>query len=146
MRMYRLLTAVLAFCLIGFVPFATSTSANAAEHAGAVVSSSAPSAFADTATADRAKTTRKISFNFKTLSRTSYKFIGKVQGANKKKITLLRSNSKKGKYRTFRTTRTSSTGHYKFNKLGKTGWFAVKVPSDKKYKTSYSKLIHVFYS
>lgn len=136
MRMHRILVAVLAFCLIGLVPFATSTAANAdpaAKAEGAGVES-------------RALPTRAISFKFKQTSRTSYKLYGKVQAAHNKKIYLTRSNTKKGKYRIFKTTRTSATGHYKWTGLHKAGWYKVKVPRDSRFATSISGWIHVYYS
>ncbi len=87
-----------------------------------------------------------MKFEFKQQGRTSYKFFGKVQGAKNKKITLLRSTTKKGKYRTFKSGRTDGRGNYSWRGLKATGWFYVKVPSDKKYATSYSKLIRVYYT
>jgi hypothetical protein len=137
MRMHRTVIAVLAFCLVGLVPFTTASSANAAEPnakaAGASVETTA------------AAPARNVKFEFKQQGRTSYKFYGKVQGAKNKKITLLRSKAKKGKYRPYKTGRTNARGNYSWGHLKATGWFYVKVPSDSKYATSYSKLIHVFY-
>ena len=69
-----------------------------------------------------------MKFEFKQQGRTSYKFYGKVQGAKSKKIILLRSNTKKGKYRTFKTGRTNSRGNFSWGSLKATGWFYVKVP------------------
>ncbi len=143
MRTTRLLTAVLAFCLIGLVPFAAAAPATAAEpHARTVAAAPATASGA----ADRARTTRKVVFKFRKTGNRSFRFVGDVQGANKKKIYLLRSNTKKGKYRTFRTTRTDGRGKYTFANLGKTGYYGVKVPSDKKYAKSYSNVIRVYYS
>jgi curli biogenesis system outer membrane secretion channel CsgG len=136
MRMHRIVIAVLSFCLVGLMPFAASSSATAAEpHARAVGSSVEKAALP----------ARTVKFQFKAQARSSYKFYGKVQGAKNKKISLLHSNSKKGKYRPFKTTRTNARGNYSWQHLKATGWFYVKVPSDSKYATSYSQLIHVYY-
>ncbi len=137
MRMHRILIAVLAFCLVGLVPFTTSSSASAAESSAKTAATSAETA---------ALPARTVKFEFKQQGRTSYKFYGKVQGAKNKKISLLRSNTKKGKYRPFKSTRTNGKGIYSWGNLKATGWFYVKVPKDSKYATSYSKLIHVFYN
>jgi hypothetical protein len=135
MRMHRLVIAVLAFCLVGLVPFTTASSANAAPAVSAAAAS------AETA----ALPARTVKFEFKPQGNTSYKFYGKVQGAKNKKITLFRAKTKKGKYRTFKTGRTDARGNYSWGHLKATGWFYVKVPADKKYATSYSKLINVYY-
>jgi hypothetical protein len=137
MRMHRILISVLAFCLIGLVPFGGSTSANAAEPTATAADKSVTAPVL-------AKPTRRISFKFKQTNRT-YKLYGKVQDAKKKKIYLTRANRKKGKYRNFKTTRTSSTGRYAWTGLRKPGWYKVKVPSTKKWATSVSGWIHVYY-
>lgn len=139
MRMHRTLIAALAFALIGLVPF-TSATANAAEVTAAKTSTSAA------APAAAAKPRRTVAFKFKSTSRTTYKFVGKVQAAKNKKIVIQRSNSKKGKYRNFLTLRTNAKGNFFTRNLKATGWFVVKVPSDKRFATSYSQLIRVFYT
>lgn len=138
MRMHRILIAALAFALIGLVPF-TSATANAAEVTAAKSSAAAAPAAA-------AKPNRTVAFKFKSLGRTTYRFTGKVQAAKNKKIIIQRSNSKKGKYRNFLTLRTNAKGNYATRNLKATGWFVVKVPSDKRFATSYSQLIRVFYT
>jgi hypothetical protein len=136
MRMPRTVIAILAFCLIGLVPFATSTSATATEVAAKASDSSV----------EKALPTRTVKFEFKATSRTRYKFFGKVQAAQNKKIILMRSNTKRGKYRAFKSTRTNARGNYQFLGLRATGWFHVKVPADARFRTSYSQLIRVFYT
>ncbi|MDQ4054226.1 MAG: hypothetical protein M3237_16190 [Actinomycetota bacterium] len=135
MRMPRTVIAVLAFCLIGLVPFATSSSATATEVAAKASDSTVASALP----------TRTVKFEFKATSRTRYKFFGKVQAATNKKILLMRSQTKRGTYRAFKSTRTNDRGNYKFLGLRATGWFYVKVPADARFKTSYSQLIRVYY-
>lgn len=137
MRMHRILIAALAFALVGLVPF-TSATANAADVTAAKTSSAA----APTAAA---KPTRKVAFKFKQKGRTTYKFAGKVQAAKNKKIIIQRSNSRNGKYRNFLTLRTNAKGNYSTRNLKRTGWFVVKVPSDKRFATSFSGLIRVYY-
>jgi hypothetical protein len=137
MRMHRTLIAVLAFCLIGLVPFAASSPATAAEP-------SAKASDSSVAVQKLALPTRKVKFEFKGFGKT-YKFFGKVQAAKSKKITLMRSKTKKGKYRPYKSTRTNGSGNYSWSNLKATGWFYVKVPADSRYKTSYSQLIQVFY-
>jgi len=136
MRMPRTAIAVLAFCLIGLVPFATSSSATATEVA----------AKANDSSVARALPTRTVKFEFKAISRTRYKFVGKVEKATNKKIILMRSKTKRGKYRAFKTTRTNERGNYKFLGLRATGWYHVKVPADARFATSRSQLIRVFYT
>jgi len=126
MRMHRSVIAVLAFCLVGLVPFATPSSATAAESAAV------------------AKPTRTVKFEFKSFGGSTYKFYGKVQAAKNKKIILMRAAAKKGNYRPFKTTRTNSRGNYSWKGMRATGYFYVKVPSDARYATSYSQLIHVY--
>ena len=125
MRMHRSVVAVLAFCLLGLVPFTSSTSAAAAEQ--------------------QALPARTVKFEFKQTSRTTYKFYGKVQGAENKKIILFRSIKKDSKARPFRKTRTNARGNYSWTGMRATGYFYVKVPGDARYATSYSQLINVFY-
>ena len=135
MRMPRTVIAVLAFCLVGLVPIAAPSSASASE----------TSARAETASVEQAaKPRRTVKFAFKKDGRRYYKFIGKVQAAKNKKVTLMRSNTKKGKYRPFRSGRTNARGNFSWGNQKALGWFYVKVPSDKKYATSYSQLIHVY--
>jgi curli biogenesis system outer membrane secretion channel CsgG len=136
MRMHRIVIAVLSFCLVGLVPFVAASSATAAEPAAKA---------AGTIVEKAALPARKVKFQFKAQAHSSYKFYGKVQGAKNKKITLLHSKSKKGKYRSFKSGRTNARGNYIWQHLKATGWFYVKVPSDSKYATSYSQLIHVYY-
>jgi hypothetical protein len=127
MRMHRSVIAVVAFCLVGLVPLATPTSATAAESTAL------------------AKPTRTVKFEFKQTTNRTYKFYGKVQAAKNKKIILMHSAKKKGKYRTFRTARTNARGNYSWKGMRATGYFYVKVPSDARFATSYSQLIHVYY-
>jgi hypothetical protein len=133
--MPRTVIAVLAFCLIGLVPFATS-SATAAEVAATASDSSVA----------KALPTRTVKFEFKATSRTRYKFYGKVQAATNKKIILMYAKHKRGNYRPFKYTRTNERGNYTFLRLRPTGWFFVKVPADARFKTSVSQLIRVFYN
>jgi putative lipoic acid-binding regulatory protein len=128
MRMHRSVVAVLAFCLLGLVPFATTSSADAS-----------------VASQELAAPARTVKFEFKQTTRTTYKFYGKVQAAQNKKIILLHSATKKGKYRPFKKARTSARGNYSWKGLHATGYFYVKVPKDANFATSYSQLIHVFY-
>lgn len=139
MRMHRSVIAVLAFCLIGLVPFTTSSSAAAAEP-------TARASAAEAASQRLAKPARTVKFEFKQTTRTTYKFYGKVQAAKNKKISLLRSTTRKGKYRVFKTTRTNARGNYAWTGLRATGFYYVKVPSDARFATSYSQLIQVFYN
>ena len=141
MRMHRLLAAVLVAGLIGLVPFTTSSATAAEPHARTIAASTTSSA-----TAERAKTARVITLKYKNQSRRALKFFGKVQDAKKKKVTLVRSNSEKGKYRPFRTGRTNTKGRYVFRNLTKTGYYKVKVASDKKYKTSFSNGVRLYYA
>ncbi len=132
--MRRTVIAVLAFCLVGLVPV---TTAHAAEPRARAAGMSVETA---------ALPGRRVKFEFKQQDRSSYKFYGKVQGAQqKKKVILLRATSKEGKYRLFRTGRTNARGNYSWNHLRAVGWFYLKVPGDRQYATSYSKLIHVHY-
>jgi hypothetical protein len=138
MRMHRLVIAVLAFCLVGPVPFTASSSAAAAvepaaRQAGASVEAPRP-----------AKPARNVAFKFKELRR-GYKFVGKVQHGERAKVNLMRSSSKKGRYGVFKTARSSGTGNFAWTGLSKPGWYYVKVPGNKTYATSYSQLIHVYY-
>ena len=144
MRMHRLLATVLVGGLIGLVPF-TASSATAAEPQARTIAASATTSAAPSAAADRAKPARRITIKFKATSRRAGKFVGKVQDATKKKVILVRSNSERGKYRPFRTNRTSKTGHYAFKNIGRVGYYKVKVASDKKYKTSFSNGIRLYY-
>ncbi len=137
MRMSRTFIAALAFCTVGLVPLTTASSAHSAEPRG-----KAPDASVEMA----ALPGRRVKFEFKQQDSSSYKFYGKVQGAQqKKKVILLRATSKEGKYRPFRTARTNARGHYSWSHLRAVGWFYLKVPGDRQYATSYSKLIHVHY-
>ncbi len=142
MRTTRLITAVLAFCLIGLVPFVGGASASASELQTSSVAGS-PAAGVDSS--ERAKGSRKVILKSRQATRRSLRFIGRVQAATKKKITLVRANGVKGPYRQFRAARTDARGRFVFNDIRKTGYYAVKVPSDKKYKTSYSNVIRVYY-
>ena len=144
MRMHRLLAAVLVAGLIGLVPFTTSSATAAEPHARSLAASAITSG-APSAATEKAKPARRITIKFKSTSRRAGKFIGKVQDATKKKVVLVRSNSERGKYRPFRTSRTSKSGHYAFKNIGKVGYYKVKVASDKKYKTSFSNGIRLYY-
>jgi hypothetical protein len=137
MHMHRLVIAVLAFCLVGLVPFTASSSATAVEPA-------ATQAGASVEAPRLAKPARNVAFKFKELRR-GYKFVGKVQDGKRTKVNLMRSSSKKGKYGVFKTGRTSGTGNFAWTGLSKQGWYYVKVPGNKTYATSYSQLIHVYY-
>ena len=140
MRMHRSVIAVLAFCLIGLVPLATSSSATAAEPA-------ARASAATVASQQLAKPARTVKFEFKQTTSRTYKFFGKVQAAKNKKILLMHTpKRKKGKYSIFKTGRTNSRGNYSWKGLRATGYFYVKVPSDARFATSYSQLIHVYYN
>ncbi len=139
MRMSRTVIAALAFCtvgLVGLVPLTTASSAHSAEPRGQASDASVEMA---------SLPGRTVKFEFKQQDRSSYKFYGKVQGAQQKKVILLRATSKEGKYRPFRTARTNARGHYSWSHLRAVGWFYLKVPGDRRYATSYSKLIHVHY-
>jgi hypothetical protein len=133
MRMPRTVIAVLAFCLIGLVPFTASSSATATEAAAQASDSSAVAALPE----------RRVSFKFKSFGRT-YKFFGKVQAAKNKKVHLMRAKTKRGKYRVFKSTRTNARGNYSWTGLRATGWFYVKVPADARFRTSRSQLYEVF--
>lgn len=138
MRM-RALTAVLAFCLVGLVPLA-STSANAAEPAAnATQVATAPSA------EKAAKPARKVTMKIHRTSRVAFKFTGKVQAAKNKKIKLMYAKKKKGKWTTYRTLRTNSNGYYKTKPTSKKGWYQIKVPGDKRFRTSYSNYMYHIY-
>lgn len=137
MRRSRTVTAVLAFCLVGLALLTPASSAHSA---------AAPSAMVRGASVEMAALPgRRVKFEFKQQDSSSYKFYGKVQGAKQKKVILVRATSKEGKYRPFRTGRTNARGHYSWSHLRAVGWFYLKVPGDRHYATSYSKLIHVHY-
>jgi hypothetical protein len=136
MRMHRLFIAVLAFCLAGFVPLVSGTSANAAEPAAKAAGASAE--------LQRLLPRREIVFKFKSNGAT-YNFLGKVQNGKNTKILLMRANTKKGKYSVFKQGRTNARGNFSWKGLRKAGWFYVKVPGNSKWATSKSDLIHVYY-
>lgn len=137
MRVHRLLIAVLAFCLIGLVPFVSGTSATAVAPAA--------SAARQEASAERlAKPRRTVAFEFKELRR-GYKFTGKVQDGKRTKVNLMRAEKKKGKYRVVKSGRTNAQGRFEWSGLSKPGWYYAKVPGNNTWATSYSQLIHVFY-
>jgi len=137
MRMHRLVIAVLAFCLAGFVPLVSGTSANAAEPAA--------KAAGESAELERlAKPRREVVFKFKSKGRT-YNFVGKVQNGKRTRVLLMRSNNKKGKYTVFKKDRTNAKGNFSWKRLRKPGWYYVKVPGNAKWATSKSSIIHVYY-
>ncbi len=131
MRVTRIVSALVALVLAAALPVLVSGSANATEANQASV----------------AAKTRDITFQFRAKGRT-YKFQGVVKPRSKSKniaVKLLRANCKKCKYRPFKSTRTNNRGKYDFTGLRKTGWFTIKVPASKGFKTSYAnKSIHVF--
>lgn len=143
MRLHRLVIAVLVLCLVGLVPLTASSSATAAVEPGAR-QAGARQAGAGAEAPRLAKPARNVAFEFKELRR-GYKFVGKVQHGKRTKVNLMRSSAKKGRYRVFRTGRTSGTGNFAWTGLSRPGWYYVKVPGNKTYATSYSKLIHVYY-
>ena len=133
MRVTRIVSVLVALVLAAALPVLVSGSATAAGEKQAAAAAAAK--------------TRDITFQFRAKGRT-YKFQGTVKPRSKSKnisVKLLRANCKKCKYRTFKSTRTNNRGKYDFSGLKKTGWFTIKVPASKGFKTSYAnKSIRVF--
>jgi hypothetical protein len=141
MRIDRILVTALAVALLSLVgPAPSATSSAVAAPAAPAVRSAGSGADA----APGAKPARRVKFEFKRTGFT-YKFYGKVQAAVRKKVLLLRSATKDGEYRLYRTTRTTARGHYAWENLRASGFYYVKVPSDSRFATSYSQLIEVYF-
>jgi putative lipoic acid-binding regulatory protein len=138
MRIDHILVTALAVALlslVGPVPSATSS---------AVAAPAARSAASSADAAPAAKPARRVKFEFKRTGFT-YKLYGKVQAAVRKKVLLLRSTTEDGEYRLYRTTRTTARGNYAWENLRASGFYYVKVPSDRRFATSYSQLIEVYF-
>ena len=137
MRMHRLVIAVLAFCLVGLVPFTTASSAERG-------SSRCQGSGCERRDGRPAGPQREV----------------RVQAAGPHELQVLREGAGREEqedhaaplqhqegqvpHLQVRSAPTAS-GNYSWGGLKATGWFYVKVPSDKKYATSYSKLIRVYY-
>ncbi|MXG90189.1 hypothetical protein [Nocardioides flavescens] len=92
---------------------------------GLVSPASAAQPAAPAAAAAQAKT--KVSLKFAANGAKSFRLYGKASGAKNKKAILLRATSKKGKYRSFKTTKTNKQGKFSFGGLKKEGYYAVRV-------------------
>jgi hypothetical protein len=92
---------------------------------GLVSPASAAPAAAPAGVAAQGKT--KVTLKFAANGAKSFRLYGKASGAKNKKAILLRSTSKKGKYSTFKTTKTDKKGAFSFGGLKKEGYFVVRV-------------------
>jgi len=79
----------------------------------------------------------KVTLKFAANGAKSFRLFGKASGAKNKKAILLRATSKKGKYSSFKTTKTNKQGAFSFGGLKKEGYYAVRVGK------STSKVIQV---
>jgi hypothetical protein len=151
MRMYRILTGLIAFALIGLVPFVSSSAATAtvrdAQVGRTAVSTQAPAARA-------AKPHRKISD--KIVARGTHKLIFKahVKGDptySKKVVKIQRKIGKHGHWKRFKTVKSNNAGRVKTqvpaggrNCDSSTGrgsgcwYFRAFTPKSKHYAGSYS--------
>lgn len=137
-QLQRAIIAMVAFALVGLVPFAgsTATADDAGFTQGEVVTSGADASGRDDA---RAKPRRWISLKFKaTHNGNRFKLHGWIKDCTRCQVKLMRSNRKWGTYRQFRVKRANKSGGYAFKQLNRAGWYRTKVPGNAKYATSWS--------
>jgi hypothetical protein len=147
MRMHRMLTGLVAFALIGLVPFVSTTSADAATSAGRAAASTTP---ASSTTARAQLPAREITAKIAQPAPRKLVFKGKVKGDPKyahKLVKVERRIGKGGNWKLYKKLKSGSRGGWA-TEVGapRTGkwYFRAVTPETNSYRKSFSRVWYTY--